>query len=75
MTIPRAWASAMPRFTPSVQPKSSALTIRFFTASRPDESRAFHASCTFVQLLLAPRAALVLLTHLPANFSMASLRV
>ena len=33
-----------------------------------------YASCTFVQLLLPPRTTSVLLTHLPANFSMALLR-
>src|SRR5213078_2377009 len=32
VTIPLWNASTMPRFTPSVHPRSSALTIRFFTA-------------------------------------------
>src|SRR5580693_1392143 len=30
VTMPLRWASRMPRFTPSVQARSSALTMRFF---------------------------------------------
>jgi hypothetical protein len=54
--MPFRWASAIPRFTPSVQPKSSAFTIKLFTnylatranlSFRPDTqwyetSRAYH---------------------------------
>ena len=62
VTRPLRWASAMPRLTPSVQPRSSALTIRFFKLRGSPVPRAsyFFRRC----------AIFVPLTEIPTHFSM-----
>ena len=53
----------MPRLTPSVQPRSSAFTIRFFTPPVPQYSYSFASLNEYVPL-----------TEIPCNFSMAMKR-